>query len=152
MRLFCLLLVSLCLLGCSSASDYYRLEKWGDGWKLDVKEEKDRFTAKWVKGDRKSVELSNYDDSRESVTYINTLYLELDNSGNVTNGRLKRFITSKFERRSYEETHAQWFVVLGGKCVLDGNGKGTLDVHCQGDYVFAGNVVPANDLKEIKPE
>lgn len=152
MRLLGLLLVSLCLLGCSSASDYYRLEKWGDGWQLEVKEEKDRFTAKWVKGDKRSVELTNYDDSKEGVTYINTLYLELGKDGSVNNGRLKRFISNKFERRAYEESHAQWFVVLGGKCILDGNGNGTLEVHCQGDYKFSGKVVPSSELKEIKPQ
>lgn len=152
MRLLGLLFVSLCLLGCSSASDYYRLEKWGDGWQLEVKEEKDRFTAKWVKGDKRSVELTNYDDSKEGVTYINTLYLELGKDGSVNNGRLKRFISNKFERRAYEESHAQWFVVLGGKCILDGNGNGTLEVHCQGDYKFSGKVVPSSELKEIKPQ
>ena len=152
MRLLCLLLLSLCLLGCSSASDYYRLEKWGDGWALEVKDEKDRFEARWVKGEHKSVELTNYDDAHQGVTYINTLFLELASDGSVIKGRLKRFISNKFDRRAYEESHAQWFAVLSGKCVLDGNGNGTLDVHCQGDYKFSGKVVPASDLKEIKPQ
>lgn len=152
MRQTCLLIACLLLLGCSSASEYYRLEKWGEGWKLEVKEEKDRFVAKWIKGDKRSVELLNYDDSKEGVTYVNTLYLELAPNGAVTNGRLKRFLSNKFERRAYEEAHAQWFVVLSGQCVLDANGKGTLDVRCQGGYAFKGQVLPSDDLKEIKPQ
>ncbi len=150
--LLCLALLVLLTQGCSTSADYYRLDQWGEGWKLDVKEERDRFTARWVKGDNRSVQLVNYDDSRDTITVINTLYLELAKDGSVVSGRLKRIVASSLDRRTYEESHAKWFGVLSGNCVLDATGKGHLDVTCQGGYRLKGEVIPADNLKVIKPE
>ena len=147
-----LLLLTASLTACSTASDYYRLEEWGDGWKLEVKDEKSRFTARWVKGDNKSVQLINYDDHRENITIINSLYLELANDGTVLQGRLKRIVANRFDKRTYEESHAQWFSVLSGRCQLDANGKGQLEVKCQGGYTFKGEVLPSDNLKQIKAQ
>lgn len=150
-----LLLLPLLLLvtACSSSRAQFRLEEWGEGWKLDVREDGTRFRASWVKGDHRSAKLVNYHDAETgNYVVVNTLYLELDPAGKVLEGRLKRVAMPDFERESYYERNAQWFRVLAGTCTLDANGAGSVDVKCEGNYAFAGGVTPMDDLKVTKPK
>lgn len=147
-----LLLTAFALTGCGSAKNYYLLEEWGEGWTLEVKEEADRFSARWIPGEHRSARLTNYDDSHSNVVLHNTLFLELDDKGVVVNGRLKRVVMSRFDRTTYEESAAQWFRVLEGSCILDEEGAGDLDVACQGGYRFVGKVSPSDELEFITPD
>ncbi|MCC6572960.1 MAG: hypothetical protein IT462_04130 [Planctomycetes bacterium] len=140
------------LAGCGSVSDYYRLEEWGEGWKLEVREKGKQFEARWIEGKNRSVRLTNLDDRNSKVTIINTLYLELGVDGGVINGRLKRVVTANLDRRAYEESHAQWFKVEAGQCVLDGTLNGRVDVKCEGGYTFSGTVRPAKNVQKIEHE
>ncbi|MDH5642501.1 MAG: hypothetical protein OEY28_14530 [Nitrospira sp.] len=149
-----LFLLSILAAGCGSSANRYSLDEWGDGWKLQVEEMKDRsFKAKWVVGENRSVKILNYDDTDDrGFVRINTLYLELDTDGKVVEGRLKRVVMPEFERAHYVDGDAEWFKVVNGTCILDEEGAGTIDVTCRGGYVFKGDVTPADDLKRIDPE
>ncbi|MBE7492028.1 MAG: hypothetical protein HS108_09785 [Planctomycetes bacterium] len=148
-----LVLLAAAVAGCSNPRHYFSLEEWGDGWKLKVEEKDSSFRASWVKGDRRSVKLVNYHDAPNGeFIIVNTLYLEVDAQGKVTNGRLKRFTTPDFSRRARYEGGAKWWRVLRGSCVLDAQGNGEVDVACEGKYEFAGKVVPDKETKVIKPE
>lgn len=152
-------LIALCcglfllLAGCGGMAGYFRLEEWGVGWRLEVREKSAKqFEARWVEGKHRSVRLANLDDRRPNVTLINTLYLELADDGSVVSGKLKRVAVARFESRDYRESHAQWFKVLSGRCVLDERLNGNVEVLCEGDYVFSGAVRPARDVKKIEHE
>lgn len=153
MKLILTAVLSMMVLGCASGETYFRLEEYGEGWKLNVVEEEETFRASWVAGENRSARLVNYYDDKGSDYYIlNTLYLELDDAGQVVEGRLKRVVLPEFEQRSYYEQKAQWFRVLEGTCVLNERLEGTLDVRCEGGYVFIGEVRPLDDLEVVKPE
>lgn len=154
-RVLCpvLLLVLLAVTGCSNPRHYFSLEEWGDGWQLKVEEKEASFRASWVEGDKRSAKLVNYHDAPNGeYIVVNTLYLEIDKQGKVTNGRLKRFTTPDFSRRASYERGAKWFRVLSGTCPLDAQGNGEVNVKCEGKYEFQGTVVPDDQTKVIKPE
>ena len=146
-----LLMAALALAGCGSVADYYRLEEWGDGWKLDVRERGKQFEARWVEGSNRSMRLTNIDDRLNGVTAVNRFYLELDKDGKVVAGRMKRFITRDMND-PYKESLAQWFKVLSGTCVVDSSLNGQIDVQCEGDYAFKGIVRPAQKVEKIEHE
>jgi hypothetical protein len=153
MKLCTALLIGLLLSACAGGDKYFRLEEYGEGWKLDIKEEGEAFRASWVEGDKRSAKLVGYhDDPRSDYYVVNTLYLELDKDGNVTNGRLKRVVLPEFEQRSYYERNAQWFRVLEGSCLLDKQFTGTVKVRCEGGYEFDANVQPMENLEVTRPE
>lgn len=144
-------LLAFLMLGCASGEGYYRLEEYGEGWQLHIVERERSFEARWRAGDNRSAKLVNYyDDKGSDYIIVNTLYLELDEEGDVVEGRLKRIPMRDFERQYY--TRAGWFRVLGGTCVLDEDLNGTLDVRCEGGYVFKGEVTPMDNLETIRPE
>lgn len=153
MRMMAALLFVMVLAGCSSGENYFRLEEYGEGWKLSVKEDGESFKASWAKGDHRSTKLVGYAPVPGADYYLlNTLYLELDDDGTVVNGRLKRVVLPDFEQRLYYEQNAQWFRVLEGRCLLDEKLSGTVDVRCEGGYEFQANVEPINDIEILKPE
>ncbi|MCB9932634.1 MAG: hypothetical protein H6841_04340 [Planctomycetes bacterium] len=153
MKLCAALLAGLLLAACASGDDYFRLEEYGEGWKLEIKEEGETFRASWVEGEHRSTKLVGYHDDPGSQYYIvNTLYLELDEDGSVINGRLKRVVLPEFEKRSYYERNAQWFRVLEGNCLLDKQLNGTVRVRCEGGYEFNANVEPIENLEVTRPE
>jgi len=144
------MLLACVVLGCASSERYFRLEELGEDWHLDIEEvDGSRFQAKWVPGENRSMRLVNITDAdRKGFTAVNTLYLEVDEKGNVVEGWLKRFVVRNVERRSAEDG-ATWWRVLEGWCRLDEHGRGTLNVRCQGSYDFAGEVIPMEGL-EVK--
>lgn len=146
-------LLALAVVGCANPRKYFRLEEFGQGWKLEVKDKGTAILPKWVKGDHLSSKLLNYYEATAGGVYvINTLYLEIAADHKVVNGWLKRWSTPDFDRRAYFEGRAEWFRVLSGQCVLDAEGNGTVDVRCEGGYEFRGDVVPSEKMKVIKPE
>ncbi|MCC7509351.1 MAG: hypothetical protein IT464_08240 [Planctomycetes bacterium] len=150
----CTLLLAL-LVGCASAEQYFRLEEWGEGWKLFV-EEKDgeAFRASWVEGDNTSLKLVNYHSagSGGDFTVINTLYLEVDKTGKIVQGRLKRVTTVGFDEARAREQGAQWFRVLQGNALVGKDARGTLNVRCEGGFDFAGTIEPMDGLEIKRPE
>ncbi len=148
----CLLL--LLLAACSSGEKYFRLEEYGEGWKLNIEEkDKDQFRASWVEGSNRSIKLVNYqDDPASKYLILNTLYLEIDDAGVIKDGRLKRVVLPEMSRSSYYERNAQWFRVLEGTCKLNQQFEGTVNLRCEGKYEFAGNVLPIDDLQVTRPE
>ncbi|MCA8910928.1 MAG: hypothetical protein KDB82_04440 [Planctomycetes bacterium] len=153
MKYWLAVLFVLALAGCSSGSEYFRLEEYGEGWKLNIKEEGESFKASWIEGEHRSAKLVSYAGTDGSDYYVvNTLYLELDDSGKVANGRLKRVVLPDFEQRSYYEQNAQWFRVIEGNCRLDDHLKGKLNVRCEGGYEFNADVEPMEDLTVTRPE
>ncbi|MBX3459127.1 MAG: hypothetical protein KF696_04045 [Planctomycetes bacterium] len=141
--------------GCSGTESYFRLDEWGQGWKLQIDEKDGRaFEAKWVKGDNTSMKLVNYHSGGPGgdFTIINTLFLELDGKGNVRNGRLRRVVTTGFDEATAREKGAQWFRVLQGWARVDGQGRGKLEVRCEGDFEFAGNIEPMDGLEITRPK
>lgn len=157
-RLLLFGMLAVLLAGCGSSADYYLLHEWGDGWKLEVKElpnragESAKFSARWIEGKNRSVHLINLDDRHAQVTIINELYVELDAHGNVVAGQLKRVVSARNDPKAFKEGRATWFKVLSGACVVDARLHGKVDVRCEGDYVFAGTVRPAKNVKKIEPE
>lgn len=148
----CLLL--LLLAACSSGESYFRLEEYGEGWKLSIEEkDKDQFRASWVEGSNRSIKLVNYqDDPASKYLILNTLYLEVDETGVIKDGRLKRVVLPEMSRSSYYERNAQWFRVLEGTCKLNPQFEGTVNLRCEGKYEFAGKVLPIDDLQVTRPE
>lgn len=152
MKYMIAMLLLLMLAGCSSGESYFRLEEYGEGWKLDIKDDGETFKASWVEGDHRSTKLVGYSDAPSADYYIlNTLYLELDDAGKVVNGRLKRVVLPEFEMRTYYEQNAQWFRVLEGRCTLNAQLEGTVEVRCEGGYEFNGNVEPMDDIVITRP-
>lgn len=153
MKLCTALLIGLLISACASGEQYFRLEEYGEGWKLEIKEEGETFRASWVEGDNRSTKLVGYhDDPRSDYYIVNTLYLELADNGSVVNGRLKRVVLPEFEQRAYYERNAEWFRVLEGSCLLDEQLKGTVKVRCEGGYEFDANVEPIDNLEVTRPE
>jgi hypothetical protein len=152
-RLMLLLFVGCLLIGCARAERYFRLEEWGEGWRLEVEEaEGRRFAAKWVAGDNRSARIVNiHDADRPGFTVVNTLYLEIGERGEVADGWLKRFVVRDI-RAPGAEDGATWWRVLEGYCRLDEYGYGTLHVRCQGNYTFMGDVIPMDGLEVRRPE
>lgn len=147
------LLICVILTGCAGGEGYFRMEKYGEGWQLSVKEEGETFRASWVEGDNRSLKLIGYADAEGSDYYIlNTLYLEVAKDGSVANGRLKRVVLPDFEKRTYYEQNAQWFRVLEGTVKLDAELYGEFSVRCEGGYEFVGQIAPIDDLKTTRPE
>jgi hypothetical protein len=144
-----LVLAGVCI-GCASAERSFRLEELGENWRLEVEEGDGRtFRAVWVPGENRSTRIVNIQDApRPGFTAVNTLYLELDEGGNVVDGWLKRFIVRDVRRASAEEG-ATWWRVLEGWCRLDKQGNGKLKVRTQGNYSFEGRVIPMEGL-EVK--
>ncbi len=142
------------LSACASAEHYFRIEEWGEGWELKVEDRDGRsFEANWVKGNNRSLQLSNYHEAAQGgFTVINTLYLEVDRDGNVRKGMLKRFAVPEMDTRHYAEGHARWWRVIEGWCRLDETGRGTLHVRCEGAYEFTGNVEPRSGIEIRRPE
>jgi len=153
MKLGVLVVCALLTCACAGGEGYYRLEEYGEGWQLKIKEDDETFRASWVEGENRSAKLVGYFDDPGSDYYIlNTLYLELDGKGAVVNGRLKRVVLPEFEQRTYYEQNAQWFRVLEGSCLLDKDYSGTVKVRCEGGYEFDGAVEPMNNLEVKRPE
>jgi hypothetical protein len=149
------LALSLALLvGCTSAERQFRLEEWGEGWQLNVEEHDGRkFTATWVKGDHRSLQLLNYHDApRGGYTVVNTLYLEVDGQGTVQRGMLKRYAVPEFSESALAEAGAKWWRVLEGWCRIDETGHGTVQVRCEGAFNFEGVVEPRDNLEIKRPE
>ena len=153
MKYMVVMLLLLMLVGCSSGESFFRLEEYGEGWKLNIKDDGETFKASWIKGENLSAKLVGYSDASNANYYIlNTLYLELDEDGKVVNGRLKRVVLPEFEKRTYYEQNAQWFRVLEGRCTLNAQLEGTVEVRCEGGYEFNGSVEPMNDIVITRPE
>ena len=153
MKTVMLLLVSSMLVGCAGGTGYFRLEEYGEGWKLNVQEEGESFRASWAHGENRSLKLVGYADAEGSDYYIlNTLYLELAEDGSVANGRLKRVVLPEFEKRSYYEQNAQWFRVLEGSCTLDEDLYGAFKVRCEGGYEFDAQIAPLDEMETKRPE
>ena len=154
MRLICLAVLTLTLLGCVSAERQFRIEEWGEGWQLKVEEHDGRkFKATWVKGDHRSLQLMNYHDAAQGgFTVVNTLYLELDESGEVVQGMLKRFAVPEMTERAMAEAGAKWWRVLEGWCRVDEEGYGTLKLRCEGAFEFEGDVEPRDNIEIKRPE
>jgi hypothetical protein len=153
MRYVIAFMLLLVVAGCSGGEAYFRLEEYGEGWQLQIKEDGDAFRASWVEGDRRSTKLVGYADAEGSNYYVvNTLYLELADDGTVTNGRLKRVVLPDFEQRAYYEQNAQWFRVLEGTCILDEQLSGYVNVRCEGGYEFDAGVEPMPNLEIKRPE
>ena len=153
MRYAIALLLLLMVAGCAGGESYFRLEEYGEGWKLEIKDDGESFRASWVEGEHRSTKLVGYADADTGNYYVvNTLYLELDDKGGVANGRLKRVVLPDFEKREYYEQNAQWFRVLEGTCELDEQLNGNLYVRCEGGYEFSGSVEPLDDLETKRPE
>ncbi|MBZ0136486.1 MAG: hypothetical protein K8I27_08955 [Planctomycetes bacterium] len=147
------LLIALLLTACGGGEGYFRLEEYGEGWKLDIKEEGEAFRASWVEGENRSLKLVGYADAPGSDYYIlNTLYLELDGDGRVVDGRLKRIVLPEFEMRTYYEQNAQWFRVLEGSVQMDADLSGAFKVRCEGGYEFDARIQPISDLQAKRPE
>jgi hypothetical protein len=151
-----LTLLSLCVLllaGCAGGEGWFRMEEYGEGWQLNIKEDGRTFRASWVAGDNRSMTLIGYADAKGSDYYIlNTLYLEVNAAGEVVNGRLKRVVLPEFERRTYYEQNAEWFRVLEGRVHLDRNLSGEFQVRCEGSYEFDARIEPMNNLQTRRPE
>lgn len=139
--------------GCANPQELFRLEEYGQGWRLKIEEgEGESFRASWVGGDNRSMKLVNYHDADTGgFIVINMLYLEVDAQGNVVNGRLKRFAIPEWSKRLNYERGAKWFNVLSGRVQLDAEFNGELQVKCQG-YEFNGRIIPDENLKVIKPK
>ena len=153
MKVISALLFLLLLAGCASGEGYFRLEEYGEGWKLNIQEEGESFRASWVEGDNRSLKLIGYADVPGSDYYIlNTLYLEVAEDGTVADGRLKRVVLPDFERRTYYEQSAQWFRVLEGTVRLDAELSGSFKVRCEGGYEFDAKLTPIDDLQTTRPE
>lgn len=148
MKKLLFVLVFALLTGCSSPDGAFRLEEWGEGWDLEIKHEGRRFSAKWVKGSHRSVEIKNLDTSHDAATIENTLFLEIDKDGKVTNGRLKRIAIPNFKMEAFSSARATWWAFIKGTCKLDDRGSGTIDVTFEGGpYVFKGEVFPSSELE-----
>lgn len=135
--------------GCANPSGHFRLEEYGQGWELNVEEEKggEGLRAKWKAGDNRSSKFVNIDD-KGSGYIISMLYLEIEKGGNVKNGLLKRFTMKDFSEKTYmEEKGAQWFRVLEGTVKLDDEFEGELHVRAEGSYEFKGEVSPDSEMK-----
>ena len=145
--------ILLLLAGCAGGEGYFRLEEYGEGWKLQIKEDGETFRASWVEGENRSLKMVGYADAEGSDYYIlNTLYLEVADDGRVANGRLKRVVLPEFEKRSYYEQNAQWFRVLEGSVKLDADLHGAFKVRCEGGYEFDAQVAPIDNLQTKRPE
>jgi hypothetical protein len=153
-KIVALALLLALLAGCVSSERQFRLEEWGEGWTLNVREVDGRdFRASWVPGDNRSLQIVNYHDAPQGgFTVINTLYLEVEKDGTVTNGMLKRVAVADFSRQAYAEQPARWFKVLEGWCRLDEEGRGELKVRTQGGFEFEGDVRPMRGLQVRRPE
>lgn len=146
-------LVVLLLTACGSSRNQFRAEEYRDGWALDVRDDGDVFRARWIKGENHSAKIVNYYDAdRGGSVVVNTLYLELDDNGDVVQGRLKRVVVPEFAERHYYESSAQWFRVLDGWCRLNHKAEGTLQVQCEGGYEFKGDVTASDDLNQESTE
>ena len=153
MRYLLLLLFACAIAGCGGGESYFRLEEYGEGWKLNVKEEDETFRASWIPGENRSAKLVSYADAPSSGYYVvNTLFVEIDEDDNIVDGRLKRVVLPDFEQRSYYEQNAQWFRVLEGKCVLNDKLEGNVDVRCEGGYEFNASIEPLQGLEIMRPE
>lgn len=147
------LLVVLVASACGGGEGYFRLEEYGEGWKLEVKEEGESFRASWVEGSNRSLKLVGYSDARGADYYVlNTLYLEVTESGSVANGRLKRVVLPEFERRTYYEQNAQWFRVIEGSVTLERGLTGSFRVRCEGGYEFDASIEPMEGIETRRPE
>ena len=151
---YALILLVLLLSACGGGEGYFRLEEYGEGWQLQIKEDDETFRASWIEGENRSVKLISYEDAPGSSDYyiVNTLYLEIDNKDAVANGRLKRVVLPQFEQRTYYEQNAQWFRVLEGSCKLDETLNGSVTVRCEGGYEFDATVEPMPNLEVKRPE
>lgn len=152
--LFCVGVACLFLAGCVNPERQFRLEERGEGWQLRTKEVDGKdFRASWIKGDNSSYRLVNYHDAPSGgFTIINTLYLEVDKSGAVKQGLLKRVAVADFSRQAYAEQGARWFQVIEGWCRVDGEGNGELKLRTQGGFEFEGDVRPMPGLEVRRPE
>jgi hypothetical protein len=147
-------LLVLLLSACGGGEGYFRLEEYGEGWKLEIKEEDETFRAAWIEGENRSVKLISYADAPGSTDYyiVNTLYLEVGDKNTVVNGRLKRVVLPQFEQRTYYEQNAQWFRVLEGTCKLDAQLNGQVNVRCEGGYEFDAAIEPMPNLETKRPK
>jgi hypothetical protein len=151
---YVLALFVLLISACGGGEGYFRLEEYGEGWKLEIKEDDETFRASWIEGSNRSAKLISYADAPGATDYyiVNTLYLEIDAKDTVVNGRLKRVVLPQFEQRTYYEQNAEWFRVLEGTCTLDEQLKGQVRVRCQGGYEFDASVEPMPDLETKRPK
>jgi hypothetical protein len=151
---YALVLLVLLTSACGGGEGYFRLEEYGEGWKLEIKEEDDTFRAAWIEGANRSVKLISYADAPGTTDYyiVNTLYLEVDDKDTVVNGRLKRVVLPAFEQRTYYEQNAQWFRVLEGTCKLDEQLYGNVKARCEGGYEFDASIEPIGNLEVKRPK
>lgn len=142
------LVLLVAVAGCASPAEHFRLEEYGQGWTLEVIEEEsgEGLRAKWKSGANRSSKFVNMDD-RGGGYVVSMLYLEIEESGNVKNGLMKRFTMKEFSKKTYEEEQgAQWFRVIEGQVKINNELEGELHVRVEGNYEFKGEVTPDGDI------
>lgn len=141
-----LLALALAVCACQNTDTLWRLDEDRAGYVLHHEDAGDgKFTAKFVSGDGRGLELRNIDESNHNVVVANTLWLEIDTGGTIRKGMLKRVVSSDLDRGSYRASAAKWYVVEGGHVRLDDKREGNFDLRYtsgDGSHHLRGDIVP----------